>query len=33
MGWPILGEEATVDAFDRDMLQGLYGLAIPRRTA
>ena len=22
MGWPILGEEKTVNAFDRDMLQG-----------
>ena len=33
LGWPILGDETTVTAFDRDMLQALHGRAIPRWTA
>ena len=33
LGWPILGEEKTVNGFDRAMLQGLHGVAIPRWTA
>ena len=33
LGWPILGEEATVNAFNRDMLQDLHGVAISRWTA